>query len=178
MNPPAPTPVPIHDIAGPVWFWPYPLWMTICAALAGLLIFAGIIYLVRQISKRKSRILTNRERAMAALSALRDRMSGTDPYTFGVEVSDDVRSYIQFEHGLSATRQTSIEFLQSIADHALFTDNEKAGLALILERTDLLKYARANAGEAEMLDLLETAMRFVRGEVPSSDAKKERRGSS
>ena len=94
-------------------------------------------------------------------------MNGTDPYSFGVEVSNDVRSYIQAEHDLSATRQTSIEFLQSIADHALFTDNEKAGLAVLLERTDLLKYARAEAGESEMLDLLETALRFVRGEVAS-----------
>lgn len=171
MNPPAPTPVPIHDIVGPVWFWPYPVWVTICAAFALLVILAGFIYLAKRLLKRKSRILTNRERAIAALSALRDQMAGSDPYTFGVEVSNDVRSYIQSEHGLFATRQTSIEFLQSIAEHALFTDNEKAGLGVLLERTDLLKFARAEAGEAEMLDLLETAVRFVRGEVPSSNFK-------
>ena len=168
MNPPEPTPIPIHDIVGPVWFWPYPLWMTICGALAFLLVFAGCIYLAKILFRPRSRILTNRERAIVALNALRDRMNGTDPYSFGVEVSNDVRSYIQAEHDLSATRQTSIEFLQSIADHALFTDNEKAGLAVLLERTDLLKYARAEAGESEMLDLLETAVRFVRGEVASS----------
>ena len=171
MNPPAPTPVPIHDIVGPVWFWPYPVWVTICAAFALLVILAGFIYLAKRLLKRKSRILTNRERAIAALSALRDQMAGSDPYTFGVEVSNDVRSYIQSEHGLFATRQTSIEFLQSIAEHALFTDNEKAGLGVLLERTDLLKFARAEAGEAEMLDLLETAVRFVRGEVTSSNFK-------
>jgi len=171
MNSPAPTPVPIHDIVGPVSFWPYPVWMTICAAFALLVILAGFIYLAKRLLKRKSRILTNRERAIKALNALRDGMAGTDPYNFGVEVSDDVRSYIQAEHGLSATRQTSIEFLQLIADHALFTDNEKAGLGVLLERTDLLKFARAEAGEAEMLDLLETAVRFVRGEVPSSNFK-------
>jgi len=171
MNPSAPTPVPIHDIVGPVWFWPYPVWVTICAAFALLVILAGFIYLAKRLLKRKSRILTNRERAIAALSALRDQMAGSDPYTFGVEVSNDVRSYIQSEHGLFATRQTSIEFLQSIAEHALFTDNEKAGLGVLLERTDLLKFARAEAGEAEMLDLLETAVRFVRGEVPSSNFK-------
>jgi len=171
MNPPAPTPVPIHDIVGPVWFWPYPVWVTICVAFALLVILAGFIYLAKRLLKRKSRILTNRERAIAALSALRDQVAGSDPYTFGVEVSNGVRGYIQSEHGLFATRQTSIEFLQSIAEHALFTDNEKAGLGVLLERTDLLKFARAEAGEAEMLDLLETAVRFVRGEVPSSNFK-------
>jgi hypothetical protein len=145
--------------------------VTICAAFALLVILAGFIYLAKRLLKRKSRILTNRERAIAALSALRDQVAGSDPYTFGVEVSNGVRGYIQCEHGLFATRQTSIEFLQSIAEHALFTDNEKAGLGVLLERTDLLKFARAEAGEAEMLDLLETAVRFVRGEVPSSNFK-------
>jgi hypothetical protein len=35
----------------------------------------------------------------------------------------------------------------------------------------MLKYARAESGESEMLDLLETAVRFVRGEVASSQGK-------
>ena len=31
MNPSAtaPTPAPLHDIVGPVWFWPFPLWITV-----------------------------------------------------------------------------------------------------------------------------------------------------
>lgn len=83
------------------------------------LFLAGCIYFAKILFRPRSRILTNRERAIVALNALRDRMAGTDPYSFGVEVSNDVRSYIHAEHDLSATRQTSIEFLQSIADHAL-----------------------------------------------------------
>ena len=33
---PQPTPAPIHDIAGPVWLFPYPVWVVVAAALAFL----------------------------------------------------------------------------------------------------------------------------------------------
>jgi len=92
-------------------------------------------------------------------------MSGVDPYAFGVEVSDAIRQYINAQHGLRATTQTSLEFLAMIRDNAVFTDNEKAGLAVFLDKTDLLKFARVEAGESELISLLETAGRLVRGEV-------------
>jgi len=84
-----------------------------------------------------------------------------------VTVSDSIRSYIRAEHRLGATTQTSLEFLNSIRANPLFTDNEKAGLTVFLEKTDLLKFARADAGEREMLDLLDIAARLVRGEAQS-----------
>ena len=169
MNPaaPSPTPAPLNDIVGPVWFWPYPLWMTIAAGVALLLILAGIVWLLKKLLVRKPTQLTNRQKALAALEALRSGISGADPYAFGVTVSDSIRTYIRAEHRLGATTQTSLEFLNSIRGNALFTDNEKAGLTVFLEKTDLLKFARAEAGEREMLDLLDIAARLVRGEAQS-----------
>jgi len=169
MNPaaPSPTPAPLNDIVGPVWFWPYPLWMTIAAGVALLLILAGIVWLLKKLLARKPAQLTNRQKALAALEALRSEISGADPYAFGVTVSDAIRSYIRAEHRLGATTQTSLEFLNSIRGNTLFSDNEKAGLTVFLEKTDLLKFARAEAGEREMLDLLDIAARLVRGEAQS-----------
>ena len=169
MNPaaPSPTPAPLNDIVGPVWFWPYPLWMTIAAGVALLVILAGIVWLLKKLLVRKAVPLTNRQKALAALEGLRSGISGADPYTFGVTVSDSIRTYIRAEHRLGATTQTSLEFLNSIRGNALFTDNEKAGLTVFLEKTDLLKFARAEAGEREMLDLLDIAARLVRGEAQS-----------
>jgi hypothetical protein len=172
MNPaePAPTPAPIHDIVGPVWYWPYPLWMTVLGAIVVLLALALIVGLVIKYLARKSPPPGNRQKALAALEALRSRISGEDPYAFGVTVSDTLRRYIQAERGLGATTQTSMEFLESIRFKPVFTDNEKEGLAVFLEKTDLLKFARSGAGEAEMLDLLDIAARVVRGEVQSQKA--------
>ena len=169
MNPaaPSPTPAPLNDIVGPVWFWPYPLWMTLVAGLVLLLIIAGFVWLLKKLLTRKALPLTNRQKALAALEALRRAIAGADPYEFGVTVSDSIRSYIRAEHCLGATTQTSLEFLNSIRGNPLFTDNEKAGLTVFLEKTDLLKFARAEAGEREMLDLLDIAARLVRGEAQS-----------
>ena len=169
MNPsaPSPTPAPLNDIVGPVWFWPYPLWMTLIAGLVLLLIVAGFVWLLKKLLTRKAVPLTNRQKALAALEALRSGIAGSDPYAFGVTVSDSIRSYILAEHRLGATTQTSLEFLNSIRGNPLFTDNEKAGLTVFLEKTDLLKFARAEAGEREMLDLLDIAARLVRDEAQS-----------
>ena len=73
MNPsaPSPTPAPLNDIVGPVWFWPYPLWMTLVAGLVLLLIVAGFVWLLKKLLTRKAVPLTNRQKALAALEALR-----------------------------------------------------------------------------------------------------------
>jgi hypothetical protein len=89
-------------------------------------------------------------------------------HAFGVTVSDSIRTYIRAEHGLGATTQTSIEFLESIRSNPVFTENEKEGLEAFLNRTDLLKFARTAAGEAELLGLLDIAARLVRGEAQSA----------
>ncbi|MEI6278370.1 MAG: DUF4381 family protein [Verrucomicrobiae bacterium] len=178
MNPPAsitapleaPTPVPIHDIVGPVWFFPWPMWVVVCVAIGLLLVLGGTGFLLWKIFTKK-KIPTARERALAALELLRATLAGTDPYAFGVTVSDAIRHYIHEQHGLRATTQTSLEFLEGIRANPVFTDNEKAGLSVFLEQTDLLKFARAEAGESEMIGLLETAGRLVRGEVQPGGAK-------
>jgi hypothetical protein len=127
--------------------------------LLGVLIWGLRAFLARKTPP------TAKERALAALEALRNSVAGADPYAFGITVSDAIRNYIHDQHGLQATTQTSLEFLEGIRTNPVFSDNEKAGLSVFLEKTDLLKYARAEAGESEMIGLLETAGRLVRAEV-------------
>jgi hypothetical protein len=163
---PQPTPAPIHDIAGPVWIFPYPVWMVVLAA-AGLLVVIGLaIWLLRR--KRPVRPLTPRQRALAVIDALRREGGSADPYAFGVKVSDALRSYIRDQHGLDAVTRTSLEFLESLRDNTAFSANEKAALAEFLESADLLKYARQAAGPDDIEALLEIAGRLVRGEQAQS----------
>lgn len=165
MNPAAsPTPAPIHDIVGPVWFFPWPVWVVVLVTIGLLLVLGGITALLWKLFTKKTPP-TAKERALAALDALRSTIAGADPYAFGVTVSDSIRNYIHEQHGLHATTKTSLEFLEEIRTNSVFSDNEKAGLSVFLEKTDLLKFARAEAGESEMIGLLETAGRLVRGEV-------------
>lgn len=167
---PAPTPAPLHDIVGPMWVFPWPVWMVVVAAICLLLILSGLVWLIRRLFFKKVPP-TARQRALTALESLRATIAGADPYAFGVTVSDAIRNYIHDQHGLQATTQTSLEFLEEIRSNQVFSDNEKAGLSVFLEQTDLLKFARAEAGESEMIGLLETAGRLVRGEVQPGDKK-------
>ena len=158
------TPAPIHDIAGPVWFFPYPAWMVVAAGLAFLALVGLLFWFTRR--KRSAPVLTARERALAALRELRGEASEADPYDFGVRVSDALRTYIRDQHGLDAVTRTSVEFLEVLRDNAAFSNNEKAAISEFLESVDLLKYARQAAGADEIQVLLEIAERVVRGESP------------
>ena len=158
------TPAPIHDIAGPVWFFPYPAWMVVAAGLAFLGLVGLIFWYTRR--KRPAPALSARERALAALRELRGEASEVDPYGFGVRVSDALRTYIRDQHGLDAVTRTSVEFLEVLRDNAAFTNNEKAAISEFLESVDLLKYARQAAAAEEIRTLLELAERVVHAESP------------
>jgi hypothetical protein len=159
---PEATPAPIHDIAGPIWLLPVPLWVIIAAAI-GLLVLIG--FAIWSVSRaRGARPLTAKEKALAVLEELRRQGGDADPYAFGVKVSDALRAYIRDQHGLDAVTRTSLEFLETLRDNAVFSENEKAALAEFLESADLLKYARQSAGAEEIETLLTIAERLVRGE--------------
>jgi Domain of unknown function (DUF4381) len=159
---PQPTPAPLHDIAGPVWLFPYPVWAVVAAAIAFLILTGFIFWLTRR--KRPVAPLTPQQRALAALEALRREGPEADSYDFGVRVSDALRTYIRDQHGLDAVTRTSLEFLEALRDNAAFTGNEKAALSEFLESVDLLKYARLPAAAEEIQSLLAIAERLVRGE--------------
>jgi hypothetical protein len=159
---PQPTPAPIHDIAGPVWLFPYPAWMVVVAALAFLALIGLVFWLTRR--KRPAPVQTPRQRALAALEALRREGPEADSYAFGVKVSDALRTYIRDQHSLDALTRTSVEFLEALRENAVFTDNEKAALSEFLESVDLLKYARLPAAAGDIQSLLGIAERLVRGE--------------
>ncbi len=162
--PPPPTPAPIHDIAGPVWLFPYPVWVVVAAALALLTLVGLVFWLTRR--KRPAPVLTPRQRALAALEQLRREGPETDPYAFGVKISDALRTYIRDQHGVDALTRTSVEFLEALRENAVFTENEKAALSEFLESVDLLKYARLPAAADEIQALLDAAERLVRGTNP------------
>lgn len=162
---PSATPVPLHDIAGPVWFFPYPVWMVVVAGIVLVGLLALLLWWVRR--RKPQKPLTARERALAVLQELRRDGAQADSYAFGVRVSDALRVYIRDEYGLDAVRRTSMEFLESLRNEPVFSDNEKAALAEFLEAVDLLKYARHAAGAAEINALLEIAERVVRAEKQS-----------
>jgi hypothetical protein len=160
-----------HEIAGPVWYLPYPLPVMIGAGVI-LLVALGLAgwMLVRWRRNRARRILTAREKALAALAAARVAAADASPYEFSIEVCDVLRTFLGVEHRLPATTQTSYEFLQTARNSAVFDANRLARLTQFLEKADAIKFARANATGADNVELAGLAEDLVRGEVPDAVA--------
>ncbi len=165
----AATPAPIHDIAGPVWIFPYPVWGVIGAGVLLLVLLGVAVWFLRR--KPGPRILTAKQRALNAIAAFRAKGAEADAYEFGVKVSDALRTYIRDQYGVDAVTRTSVEFLDVIRANAVFSANEKAAISEFLESVDLLKFARQTAGVEEITQLLDIAERVVNGEPAGASTK-------
>jgi len=161
---PAPS---IAPIAPPVPVFPYPAWMVVTAAILLILVISTVVWaIVRHIRNRpKPPPPTPRELALAAMERLRSRIASVDPYPFSIEVSDVLRTFVTLEFRVSATRQTSPEFLAAAAASKRFSEADKTLLAAFLEKVDLIKFANVHATTADSEQLLDQALRFVEGGV-------------
>lgn len=107
-----------------------------------------------------------RDVARERLEALRRRIGQLGPREFGAEVSDVLRHYIRARYGISTMRRTSEEFLNAVMKDRAFNPRELDLLERFLRQCDLLKFARADAGELEAERLVDEARNFVEGTAP------------
>jgi hypothetical protein len=154
-----------HEIAGPVWYMPYPLPVMIALGVLALLLLALAVWAFvawrRRVNRRP---LTARERALAALGAARGRVEATAPYEFSIEVCDILRNFLGTDHRLPATTQTSYEFLQTARGSGIFDETRLRGLTRFLDKADAIKFARADATAADNAELAGLAEELVKGE--------------
>ncbi|MFM8809089.1 MAG: hypothetical protein ACKOJB_09365, partial [Chthoniobacterales bacterium] len=129
-----------HDIAGPVDYLPYPLPVMIGAAVVLAVIITSILWLVMAwIRRRNRRPLTAKEKALAALDAVRPGADQATPYLFSIEVCDVLRGFLGTEHHLPATTQTSYEFLQTARNSGIFDTARLEHLTRFLDKADAVK---------------------------------------
>lgn len=102
------------------------------------------------------------EAFLARLAALRSDRSRWSPYPFAIEVSEILRGYLEARYAFPIRFQTSREFLDSAAKDPRLTAGQRAGLDGFLGGCDRLKFARADASEAELSTLIDSAERFIR----------------
>jgi hypothetical protein len=152
-----------HEIAGPVWYLPFPLPVMIGAGIV-LLIALGLAVwaFVRWRRRKANRILTAREKALAALAAAQARAAEAPAYDFSIEVCDVLRTFLGLEHRLPATTQTSIEFLQTARKSGVFNTDRLGQLSQFLDKVDAIKFARADATGADNAELAGLAEDLVK----------------
>jgi hypothetical protein len=151
------------DIAPPVNYSLVPAWMIFVGSLIVLTIIGLAIWHGRRLFRKTQVMVSPRERGLAALNAIEKDVEKIAPYQFSIRVSEILRRYVVEQFDLPMTRQTSVEFLNTIASTPKFGDEEKALLADFLNRCDLIKFARYEATTEDSRLLLDEARQFVKG---------------
>jgi hypothetical protein len=157
------SPADIRDIVPPQ---PYflgigAIWLALgalCLVLAGWALWR---YFLRDRMRRPPPRISPRALAEARLSELERQLDALDARLFGGEVCEVLRAYIGAQYGLHPERQTSPEFLESMAGSPAFTASQHGLLAEFLEQCDLLKFARHEASLEAKRRLLAQAREFV-----------------
>ena len=152
-----------HDIAPPVDYSLIPPWLVFVIAFVVLSLLGLIVWWLLQRRKPEPPPKAPREIALEELEVIRAEINEMSPYQFSIRVSDILRRYVSQQHGLPATRQTSIEFLSAAAKAPSFSADDKSLLEDFLNRCDLIKFAKYEATTSDSELLLEEAIRFVKG---------------
>lgn len=104
------------------------------------------------------------DRARRALEAA-TRLLG-DPNAFCTEVSAILRTYLEERFGWNAPDRTTEEFLAELRRDRTLPQSLQDLLHDFLERCDLVKFARFEPTESELLALQRSALRLVDDTVP------------
>ncbi len=162
-----PSPAPIHDIVGPIPFFPYTTLQMIMAAAVFILLLGVLGYFIWR--RYRKRPLTRQEAMLQALDEMKKGLMLGSDHDFGMRVSTLLRNYLNEVFGLAAPRQTTEEFLKSLQGEQRFSPVEQEALSHFLRQSDVLKFAQGIAKAEERLALIEAAEKFVRkGEEESA----------
>ena len=152
-----------HDISPPVDYSLVPTWLVFAAAFVALTLVGLLVWLFLRWRRRPKPEKSPRVRALELLERARGEIEKLTPYQFSIRVSDILRRYVVEEYQLPVTRQTSVEFLEALAQASAFSADDRTLLTDFLNRCDLIKFARYEATTADSELLLEEATRFVEG---------------
>src|SRR5437763_8727784 len=152
-----------HDIAPPVDYSLIPPWLIFVIAFVALSLLGFVVWLFAKRRKAPMPPQLPREIALEELERISSEIENMSPYQFSIRVSDILRKYVTQQYGLPATRQTSIEFLTTLAKVSPFSADGQSLLEDFLNRCDLIKFARYEATSSDSELLLGEAIRFVKG---------------
>ena len=152
-----------HDIVPPVDYSLISPWLIFVITFLALSVLGVVLYMLVRRGKPLMPPQLPRDIALEKLERISREIERISPYEFSIRVSDILRTYVTHQFGLPATRQTSIEFLSSVAKASPFSGDETSLLEDFLSRCDLIKFARYDATSSDSRLLLEEALRFVKG---------------
>jgi hypothetical protein len=97
----------------------------------------------------------------------------SQPKPFVIAVSDTERAYLEERFDFRAPERTTEEFLRELGGTKLLLPEQKASLGQFLASCDLVKFAKYEPGESELLALHGSALRLVEETEPQLAANAE-----
>ena len=90
----------------------------------------------------------------------------TQPKPFVIAVSDTARTYLEERFDFHAPERTTEEFLRELAGTKLLLPDQKESLGNFLASCDLVKFAKYEPGERELMELHGSALRLIEETEP------------
>lgn len=158
-------PLPHPDIAAPDFpvNQPTPWWMVVGGILLGLLLTAGLLWLLlRERKPRPPAPHLPLKLAIESLESLRSRLDQSTPQEVAHEVSAILRDYLQLRYALPAPYRTTEEIYQSAAMASRQPLRERfEPVAMLYDR---LEFAPRPSTAADSARLVDTALEALREE--------------
>lgn len=152
----------------PPW-WQSPWFIVLVLAVLAALVFAGFRLYLRI---HRAALATGQAPAVPVeaphlwalreLEELKRRRGELSPYQFTIECSLVLRRYIEARYKLPIIYQTTREFLGYAQTHTALNESERASLGEYLRLCDLVKFARRGASAAEVTQMVDFAIEFVK----------------
>ncbi len=153
-------------LAVPPW-WQSPL--AIAAMLALLIAFGVLVrWLILKIARRTSAaplavpVPDRHAEFLARLAKLRADRATFTAYALAIAGSELLRDYVEWRYRLQIRYQTTREFLDTAAASQSLQPESRSRLGEFLGFCDRVKFARAQASDAEGDGLLDAAEAFIR----------------
>lgn len=146
------------------------------AILAGLVLLAALVFLLRKMLKSRKNTPKPKvtvppyEEAMAALAQLSARQlwqKGENERYF-IELTDILRRYLSRRFGVAAPEMTTTQFLEAVSDNAKLV-TYKGELRRLLELADFIKFAKGASMPGENEEAFSIVREFVQNTRPTPE---------
>ena len=132
--------------------------------------FGVAVWLFVRLTKKKTIVLTPYERAIQDILKLKE--SNLNAHDFYTTLSNIVRCYLEGSFHISATGQTTREFLIAAKQNQHLEHSDRESLGSFLVAADLVKFARHEPGGKAMEDAIHQAEVFIEATIQDHSLEK------
>ena len=159
--PPLPEGPSLKHVRGPVEIPAYEPWQIAVAAIVGLCIVIGLIWLLLRSLKKPAATIPPYEAALAELEAAADLTKDNDEQ-FAVLSSQALRRYLEDGLGLRFSARTTEEFLRSLKGNTQLDDSYQNELAATLACFDRMKFAQSRLDDEARIRITHTVRELIK----------------